>query len=111
MLQLMERVESLDDHREFQEAANDRPKHQALIRQAGAEANVLLKNNGALLLKADGTIAVIGPNAKTAQTMAAAAPSSIPIIAFPLGRAWQQRWAKTGRATRPAAPITTSNPC
>ncbi|MGV8833690.1 MAG: beta-glucosidase H [Devosia sp.] len=69
MLRLMERVGSLDDHRPFEEQANDRPEHRALIRRAGAEAAVLLKNNGVLPLKADGTIAVIGPNAKTAQIM------------------------------------------
>ena len=69
MLRLMERVGSLDDNRPFVEAANDRPEHRALIRRAGAEAVVLLKNNGVLPLKGDGTIAVIGPNAKTAQIM------------------------------------------
>jgi len=69
MLTLMQRVGSLDDHRDFVEHANDRPEHRALIRRAGAEAAVLLKNNGILPLKGDGTIAVIGPNAKTAQIM------------------------------------------
>lgn len=69
MLRLMERVGSLDDVRPFREVADDRPEHRALIRRAGAEAAVLLKNNGALPLKGDGRIAVIGPNAKIAQIM------------------------------------------
>lgn len=69
MLRLMERVGSLDDHRPFAERADDRPEHRALIRRAGAEASVLLKNNGALPLRPDATIAVIGPNAKIAQIM------------------------------------------
>ncbi|WP_332700784.1 beta-glucosidase [Devosia sp.] len=69
MLRLMERVGSLDDHRPFEEHAHDRPEHRALIRRAGAEAAVLLKNNGALPLKGDGSIAVIGPNARIAQIM------------------------------------------
>ena len=69
MLRLMERVGSLDDVRPFEEQANDRPEHRALIRRAGAEAAVLLKNNGTLPLKGDGRLAVIGPNAKIAQIM------------------------------------------
>lgn len=69
MLWLMERVGSLDDHRDFKEHADDRPEHRALIRKAGAEASVLLKNSGLLPLVGDGSIAVIGPNAKTAQIM------------------------------------------
>ncbi len=69
MLRLMERVGSLDDHREHEERAEDRPEHRALIRRAGAEAIVLLKNSGVLPLRPEAKLAVIGPNAKTAQIM------------------------------------------
>ncbi len=69
MLRLMARVGSLDDHRPFEERAEDRPEHRALIRRAGAEAAVLLQNDGILPLHKAGTIAVIGPNAKVAQIM------------------------------------------
>ncbi len=40
-----------------------------LIRRAGAEGAVLLKNVGLLPLAQAGTVAVIGPNAKVAQIM------------------------------------------
>lgn len=69
MLRLMARVGSLDDHRPFEERAEDRPEHRALIRRAGAEGMVLLQNDGILPLAREGTVAVIGPNAKVAQIM------------------------------------------
>ncbi|MEO5805871.1 glycoside hydrolase family 3 C-terminal domain-containing protein [Devosia sp.] len=70
MVRVMSRVGSLDDHRPFEERADVRPEHAALIRRAGAEAAVLLKNDGLLPLRdLHGKIAVIGPNAKTAQIM------------------------------------------
>lgn len=71
VLRLMQRVGSLDDHRPFVERAEDRPAHRALIRRAGAEGTVLLKNTGVLPLQPAGLgrIAVIGPNARTAQIM------------------------------------------
>lgn len=70
LLRLMQRVGSLDDHRPHQEIADDRPEHRALIRKAGAAGAVLLKNDGLLpLAEPKGKIAVIGPNAKTAQIM------------------------------------------
>ena len=70
MLRLMARVGSLDDHRAFDERADLRPQTAALIRRAGAEGTVMLKNDGGLLpLAAKGSLAVIGPNAKVAQIM------------------------------------------
>jgi beta-glucosidase len=68
VLRLMERTGALNDHSHWEEYADDRPEHRALIRRAGAEATVLLTNNGILPL-AGGTVAAIGPNAKTAQIM------------------------------------------
>jgi beta-glucosidase len=70
MLRLMERVGSLSDHRPFEEHADNRPEHRALIRQAGSAGTVLLKNDDVLPLNPNsGTIAVIGPNADVAQIM------------------------------------------
>jgi beta-glucosidase len=69
MLRVMQRVGCLDEMPEYTEITEDRPEHRALIRKAGAECAVLLKNNKALPLKSDKGIAVIGPNAKVAQIM------------------------------------------
>ena len=70
ILRWMERTGALDDHAEWVERADDRPEHRALIRRAGTEGAVLLKNDGLLPLAGDvRKVAVIGPNAKTAQIM------------------------------------------
>jgi len=71
MLRLMQRTGALDDHRPHEERADDRPAHRTLIRRAGAEAAVLLRNLGVLPLSPEGKgrIAVLGPNAKVAQIM------------------------------------------
>jgi beta-glucosidase len=71
VLRLAMRTGAIDDERPYEEHADDRPAHRALIRRAGAEGAVLLKNAGVLPLESDaiGKIAVIGPNAKSAQIM------------------------------------------
>ncbi len=70
VLKLIERVGGFDAHGIPPEQAIDKPAHRALIRRAGAEAIVLLKNDGILPLDLNGrTIAAIGPNAEAAQIM------------------------------------------
>jgi len=71
VLRLIARVGAFDDPTIPAEQAIDRPEHRALIRRAGAEGIVLLKNDGILPLDANALkkIAVIGPNARRAQIM------------------------------------------
>ncbi|MDE3175452.1 MAG: glycoside hydrolase family 3 C-terminal domain-containing protein [Pseudomonadota bacterium] len=71
MLRLIDRVGAFANPTIAPERADDRPEVRALIRRAGAEGVVLLKNDGALPLapKPGATLAVIGPNARTAQIM------------------------------------------
>ncbi len=56
-----------DSRTDTVEAALDRPMDRALVRRAGAEAMVLLSNNGVLPLRDVKRIAVIGPNADVAR--------------------------------------------
>lgn len=69
VLRLMERTGAQSDDGPWAERADDRPAHRALIRRAGAEGMVLLKNEGLLPLERPGRVAVIGPNAAVAQIM------------------------------------------
>ncbi len=71
MLRLIARVGAFDDPTIPDEQAIDRPEHRTLIRRAGAEGIVLLKNDGILPLDKHAltTLALIGPNARTAQIM------------------------------------------
>ena len=71
VLRLIDRVGAFEDPTLAAERAEDRPEVRALIRRAGAEGMVLLKNDGALPLapQPGARLAVIGPNAMTAQIM------------------------------------------
>lgn len=71
VLRLMQRTGALERADRLPEGEADNPAHRALIRRAGAEAMVLLKNDGGLLPlpETPGTVAVIGPNARAARIM------------------------------------------
>ncbi len=72
LLRLFVKAGLFEQPEEVAEQAIDRPEHRALIREAGAEGIVLLKNERDVLplqrekLK---SLAIIGPNAKTARIM------------------------------------------
>jgi beta-glucosidase len=72
LLRLYIRVGAFEHPESQPEQSIDNPAHRALIRSTAAESMVLLKNEGNILpLNLDSlkTIAIIGPNAKTAQIM------------------------------------------
>lgn len=73
VLQLLKRTDTLHAPRDVSDEAErdeEYPDTRALIRRAGAEGTVLLQNKGGLLpLPADARVAVVGPNAATAQVM------------------------------------------
>src|SRR5512141_629920 len=60
------------------ERAVNKPQHRRIIREAAREAIVLLKNDGTLPLKKVRSIAVIGPNAATAQILGGGSSSVTP---------------------------------
>jgi beta-glucosidase len=71
VLRLIGRVGAFEHPTTPDEQARDLPEHRALIRRAAAEGIVLLKNDGVLPIDPGTThqLALIGPNAKTAQIM------------------------------------------
>jgi beta-glucosidase len=60
------------------ERAENKPQHRRIIREAAREAIVLLKNDGTLPLRKVKSIAVIGPNAQTAQILGGGSSSVTP---------------------------------
>ena len=71
-LRTIERVGAFENPELQPEQAIDRPEHRVLIRRAGAESMVLLKNEGDILPldpNRPQTIAIIGANAKWASVM------------------------------------------
>ena len=69
VLRLLDRTGTLHDTAPRSETENERPGTRALIREAGVQSAVLLKNDGALPFADGARIAVVGPNAKAARVM------------------------------------------
>ena len=71
ILGVMEKCGVFESPEEQPERAVDRPEHRQMIREAAAEALVVLQNDGILPLNDQtlSSIAVIGPNAATARIM------------------------------------------
>ena len=79
LLSVFDRIGALDDEPRSAVAV-DRAEHRELTRQAATESMVLLKNNGVLPLQIANvrTLAVIGPNAKSARIMGGGSASLQP---------------------------------
>ena len=113
VLRLMQRTGALDEAAPRAERADDRPAHRALIRRAGAEGAVLLKNDGMLPLdRPAGRIAVIGPNAKIAQIMGGGSAQLNPHYRVsPWDGLVAPRRARPAELCGRAAPTTASSRC
>ena len=78
LLGVLEKAALFADPELQTERAEDKPQHRRIIREAAREAIVLLKNDGILPLKKVRSIAVIGPNAQTAQILGGGSSSVTP---------------------------------
>ncbi|HEX2981282.1 MAG TPA: glycoside hydrolase family 3 C-terminal domain-containing protein [Anaerolineaceae bacterium] len=80
LLRLMQRTGLLEHPERPAEQAVDRPEHRALMRRAGQEAIVLLKNSAVLPLETGKvkSIAVIGENARWAKILGGGSSSVTP---------------------------------
>lgn len=70
VLRLLERTGDLHNMAERVEVENERDSTRAIIREAGIQSAVLLKNEGGVLpVASDATIAMVGPNANAPRSM------------------------------------------
>ena len=82
LLGVLEKAGLFANHELQPERAENKPQHRRIIREAAREAIVLLKNDGTLPLKKVRSIAVIGPNARTAQILGGGSSSVTPHYAI-----------------------------
>ncbi|HSG42649.1 MAG TPA: glycoside hydrolase family 3 C-terminal domain-containing protein [Anaerolineales bacterium] len=78
LLRVIEKAGLFENPELKPETGEDKPEHRAIMREAGQEAIVLLKNNGLLPLTDTKSIAVIGPYARTAQILGGGSSSVSP---------------------------------
>jgi len=81
LLRLFVKVGVFEQRDEVPEKSIDRPEHRILAREAAAEGIVLLKNEGNILPLRRETLkslAIIGPNAKTARIMGGGSAAVVP---------------------------------
>ena len=85
LLRMFVKAKAFEYPDEAPELALDRPEHRALAREAAAEGIVLLKNEQNVLPLQRGTLAslaIIGPNAKTARIMGGGSAAVVPHYAI-----------------------------
>ena len=93
LLATLDRAGALDDPPDGDESPVDRPEDRELLRQVATHAIVLLANNGALPLSADGLrrVALIGPGAERLAIMGGGSARVVPHYELSLAEALGQR--------------------